>query len=233
MSRPAVEEIPRDDAAHILVVDDDRRIRELLKNYLSDHGNRVTTAADASDARAQLKGLTFDLIILDVMMPGESGLALATSLRRTSNVPILMLTARAEPEDRIEGLEIGVDDYLAKPFEPKELLLRLENILRRGGRPAAPSEIAIGDSVFQIDKGELRRGGDQVRLTSRERDLLRLFAQAPGRTFARDELAQTSDGGTRSVDVQVNRLRRKLEPDPRHPVHLLTIRGAGYALFCD
>jgi two-component system phosphate regulon response regulator OmpR len=177
--------------------------------------------------------MAFDLLVLDVMMPGETGLELAASLRRTSRVPILMLTARAEPEDRIEGLEIGVDDYLAKPFEPKELLLRMENILRRSGRAAPPSEIAIGDSVFQIDKGELRRGSDQVKLTSRERDLLRQLAQAPGRTFARDELAQSGDGGTRSVDVQVNRLRRKLEPDPRHPVHLLTIRGAGYALFCD
>ena len=229
----AADEPPRDDAPHILVVDDDRRIRELLKKYLADHGNRVTTAGDAAEARARLRGLAFDLIILDVMMPGETGLELAASLRRTSIVPILMLTARAEPVDRIEGLEIGVDDYLAKPFEPKELLLRMENILRRQGRPDTAPEILIGTHSFQIEKGELCRDGDIVKLTSRERDLLRLFAQAPGRTFSRHELAQSGDSNTRSVDVQINRLRRKIEPDPKHPVHLLTVRGAGYALFCD
>lgn len=227
------DEPPRDDAPHILVVDDDRRIRELLKQYLADHGNRVSTAGDAAEARSCLRGLTFDLIILDVMMPGESGLDLAASLRRTSIVPILMLTARAEAVDRIKGLEIGVDDYLAKPFEPKELLLRMENILRRQGRSEQVPEILIGPHSFQIDKGELCRDGDVVKLTSRERDLLRLFAQAPGRTFSRHELAQSGDSNTRSVDVQITRLRRKIEPDPRHPVHLLTIRGAGYALFCD
>jgi len=229
----SADEPLRDDAPHILVVDDDRRIRELLKQYLADHGNRVTTAGDAAEARARLRGLAFDLIILDVMMPGETGLELAASLRRTSIVPILMLTARAEPVDRIEGLEIGVDDYLAKPFEPKELLLRMENILRRQGRPDSAPEILIGVHRFQIDKGELCRDGDIVKLTSRERDLLRLFAQAPGRTFSRHELAQSGDSNTRSVDVQITRLRRKIEPDPKHPVHLLTIRGAGYALFCD
>lgn len=227
------DDAPRDDAPHILVVDDDRRIRELLKKYLSDHGNRVTTACDAAEARSHLRGLAFDLIVLDVMMPGETGLELATSLRRTSTVPILLLTARAEPDDRIEGLEIGVDDFLAKPFEPKELLLRMENILRRQTGSIALTEIYIGIHAFQIDKGELSCEGVPVKLTSRERDLLRLFAQAPGRTFGRDELAQTGDNNTRSVDVQINRLRRKIEPDPKHPVHLLTIRGAGYALFCD
>lgn len=229
----AFDDAPRDDAPHILVVDDDRRIRELLKKYLSDHGNRVTTASDAAEARSRLSGLAFDLIILDVMMPGETGFELASSLRRTSTVPILMLTARAEPGDRIEGLEIGVDDYLAKPFEPKELLLRMENILRRHERPGPAPEIHIGEHVFQIEKGELSQNGEIVKLTSRERDLLRMFAQAPGRTFARDELAQSGDGNSRSVDVQINRLRRKIEPDARHPVHLLTIRGAGYALFCN
>lgn len=222
-----------DDAPHVLVVDDDRRIRELLKKYLTDHGNRVTTASDAAEARLHLNGLAFDLIVLDVMMPGESGLELAASLRRASAVPILMLTARAEPDDRIHGLEIGVDDYLAKPFEPKELLLRMANILKRSVAAPAPSEISIGQSVFLLEKGELRRAGEIIKLTSRERDLLRQLARAPGRTFAREELAQSGEVGTRAVDVQVNRLRRKLEPDPRNPVHLLTIRGAGYALCCD
>lgn len=220
---------PADDAAHILVVDDDRRIRELLKQYLSDHGYRVTTARDASTARAKLGALAFDMLILDVMMPGESGLALAEDLRRRSDIPILMLTARSEPTDRITGLELGVDDYLAKPFEPKELLLRMGNALRRH-RPPVAAEIAIGDCVFHLERGELRRDGEPVKLTTRERDMLRLLAQAPGQTFTREELAEVGDGGARSVDVQVNRLRRKLEPDPKHPIYLQTVRGEGYAL---
>ena len=222
----------RDDADHILVVDDDRRIRELLKRYLAEHGYRVTTAADAADARARLVGIEFDMIILDVMMPGESGMSLARSLREQSNVPILMLTARGEPDDRIAGLEIGVDDYLAKPFEPKELLLRMGNALRRY-RPQTASEIQIGACLFNLERGELRRDGDPVRLTTRERELLRLFAQAPGQAIARDALAEAGDGGVRSVDVQVNRLRRKIEPDPKHPIYLLTVRGEGYALMTD
>jgi len=221
-----------DNAPHVLVVDDDRRIRELLKKYLAEHGYRVTAAPNAAVARARIEALEFDMLILDVMMPGESGMGLAASLRARSDLPILMLTARSEAGDRIAGLELGVDDYLTKPFEPKELLLRLENVLKRRG-PAARREIVIGDCVFHRVRGELRRAGEPVKLTSRERDILRLLVQTLGRPVSRSELAEVGGGGTRSVDVQVNRLRRKLEPDPRHPVYLQTVRGEGYALIAD
>jgi two-component system phosphate regulon response regulator OmpR len=222
---------PDDNAPHILVVDDDSRIRDLLARYLQDHGFRVTTAVDAASARATMRGLTFDLLILDVMMPLESGLDFARSLRAASQVPILMLTARAEPEQRIEGLETGVDDYLAKPFEPRELLLRVSNVLRRGG--AAPSgEVRMGDFVFHISRGELKRANETVRLTERERDLLRYFAQRPGMPVSRHELVKGAEpGGERAVDVQINRLRRKIENDPANPVYLQTVRGKGYILY--
>ncbi|NND50251.1 MAG: response regulator transcription factor [Rhizobiales bacterium] len=220
---------PHDDASHVLVVDDDQRIRELLKRYLSEHGYRVTTAQDAATARARIASLAFDIIVLDVMMPGESGMELANWLRTGSDVPILMLSARGEPDDRIAGLEIGVDDYLPKPFEPKELLLRMENALRRW-QSETPSEITIGECLFDIERGELRRNGEPVKLTTRERDMLRLFARTPGHTIARAALAQAGGSSARSVDVQVNRLRQKIEPDPRHPVYLQTVRGEGYAL---
>ncbi|NND50596.1 MAG: response regulator transcription factor [Rhizobiales bacterium] len=225
----APRNVPRDDASHVLVVDDDQRIRELLKRYLSEHEYRVTTAQDAATARTRIASLEFDIIVLDVMMPGESGLELAHWLRANSDIPILMLSARGEPDDRIAGLEIGVDDYLPKPFEPKELLLRMENALRRW-KSQTRTEITIGDCLFDIDRGELRRDGEPVKLTSRERDMLRLFARAPGHTIARTALAQTGGGSVRSVDVQVNRLRQKIEPDPRHPIYLQTVRGEGYAL---
>lgn len=160
---------PDDNAPHILVVDDDSRIRDLLARYLHDHGFRVTTAIDAETARASMRGLSYDLLILDVMMPKESGIDFAKALRENNQVPILMLTARAEPEQRIEGLETGVDDYLAKPFDPRELLLRVGNILRRGTSTPATGEIRMGDFVFHVSRGELQRDGETVRLTERER----------------------------------------------------------------
>jgi two-component system phosphate regulon response regulator OmpR len=222
---------PDDNAPHILVVDDDSRIRDLLARYLHDHGFRVTTAIDAAAARATMRSLSFDLLILDVMMPQESGLDFARSLRSESQVPILMLTARAEPEQRIEGLETGVDDYLAKPFDPRELLLRVSNVLRRGGTAPA-GEIRMGDFIFHVTRGELKRDGETVRLTERERDLLRYFAQRPGMPVPRHELAKDADsGGERAVDVQINRLRRKIENDPANPVYLQTVRGKGYILY--
>ncbi len=179
-----------DNAAHILIVDDDQRIRDQLAQYLFENGFRVTTANDATCARASMRGLTFDLVLLDVMMPGESGLDLARDLKTISNVPICMLTARAEAEHRVEGLEIGVDDFVPKPFEPRELVLRLRNILRRGRSPSGPrDEIKMGDYVFHVDRGELKRGEESIKLTERERDLLRLFAQRPGLPVARHELA--------------------------------------------
>jgi two-component system phosphate regulon response regulator OmpR len=222
---------PDDNAPHILVVDDDSRIRDLLARYLQDNGFRVTTAIDAASARATMRSLAFDLLILDVMMSQESGIDFARSLRNESRVPILMLTARAEPEQRIEGLETGVDDYLIKPFEPRELLLRVSNVLRRGAAQTA-GEVRMGDFVFHVARGELKRGGDTIRLTERERELLRYFAQRPGMPVARHELAKGADsGGERAVDVQINRLRRKIEHDPANPVYLQTVRGKGYILY--
>jgi two-component system phosphate regulon response regulator OmpR len=227
---------------HILVVDDDDRLRELLRKFLSENGFMVATASDAADARATLAGLAFDLIVLDVMMPGESGLDFAADLRRRDSVPILMLTAMGEAEDRIAGLELGVDDYLTKPFEPRELLLRIRAVLRRrhetpvpdpAERPAEP--IRLGAVAFDPARGELRRGSRQIRLTSVEAALLAALAERPGAVLDRDELiARTgATGGGRAVDVQVTRLRRKIEPDPRLPRYLRTVRGRGYMLHPD
>jgi len=222
-----------DDAAHILVVDDDRRIRELLKRYLNDHGYRVTTAENATDARAKLAGLIFDLLVLDVMMPGESGLDLTRALRRTSNVPILLLTARAETEHRIDGLERGADDYLPKPFEPRELLLRIGTILRRAREPmTAQQELSLGEASFNAARGELRRNGEAIRLTTREVQLLRIFAAHAGKPLSRLDLCE-NEAAERSIDVQINRLRRKIERDPRNPIYLQTVRGEGYVLMPD
>lgn len=225
--------IPADDAPHLLVVDDDRRIRDLLSRFLASEGYRVTTADNAADARAKLHGLHFDLLILDVMMPGETGFDLAKSLRQTSEVPILILTARDETAMRIEGLEIGADDYVAKPFEPRELSLRIANILKRA-QPAtapAPESVRFGDFVFHIARGELRRGDDIVRLTDREREMLAVLSASPGETVPRLSLAGNDPAANeRAVDVQVNRLRRKIERDPANPLLLQTVRGIGYKL---
>lgn len=226
-----------DDAPHILVVDDDRRIRELLHSFLTENGYRISTAGSADQARRRMAGLTYDLIVLDVMMPGETGLQFTQTLRGHTEIPILMLSARDEPESRIAGLEVGVDDYLPKPFEPRELLLRINNILKRRFVPAEldrPDEIVLGECRFNIKRGELKRDGKTVRLTSRERDLLRIFAANHGKSVSRTDLSgDGGNGGTRSVDVQINRLRRKIEPDPATPVYLQTVRGAGYILYTD
>jgi two-component system, OmpR family, phosphate regulon response regulator OmpR len=225
-----------DNAPHILVVDDDHRIRDLLARYLYENGFRVTPAADAASARAAMRGLTFDLVILDIMMPGEDGLSLAQSLKQISTIPICMLTARSETGDRIKGLEIGVDDYVTKPFEPRELVLRLQNILRRGRSSNGTSrdEVKMGQYTFHIVRGELKRGDETIKITERERDLLRLFAQRPGLPIPRHELANDeSTGSERAIDVQINRLRRKIEIDPANPVYLQTVRGKGYILHSD
>lgn len=226
---------PEDDAPHILVIDDDRRIRALLRSYLQEHGFRVSMASSVAQARERMAGLRFDLLVLDVMMPGENGIEFTNELRRRSDVPILMLTALAQPENRIAGLEVGVDDYLTKPFEPRELLLRVNNILRRHDQEESPpAEIVMGDCRFNVARGELRRDGETVRLTTRERDLLQLFAARRGKTVSRAELAGDGGGrGARAIDVQINRLRRKIEPDPATPVYLQTVRGAGYILYSD
>jgi len=225
-----------DDAPHILVVDDDDRLRDLLVKYLSDHGFMVTGARDAADARKKLAALTFDLIVLDLMMPGESGLDFANDYRRAHTIPILMLTAMNDSEDRIRGLEHGADDYLGKPFEPRELVLRINNILKRlPDQAAAPKEISLGDVVFNPARGELQRNGRPQRLTDVEAALLSALAARPGEILGRDELIELTgtSGGGRAVDVQVTRLRRKIERDPRLPRYLQTVRGKGYVLLPD
>jgi two-component system phosphate regulon response regulator OmpR len=222
-----------DNASHILVIDDDRRIRTLVSRFLGDHGFRVTVAGNSAEARQRLAGLAFDLLIVDVMMPGEDGLTLVRSLRETLSVPILMLTARAETESRIAGLESGADDYLSKPFEPRELLLRINNILKRSATANRPliEQIVFGPFTFNRERLELKRGGEVVRLTERERQIMAIFAAAPGETVRRDRLvAGTGPSGERTVDVQINRLRRKIEADPGNPVYLQTVRGIGYRL---
>lgn len=230
---------PADDAAHVLVVDDDRRIRELLSRYLRQQGYRVTTAGDAQDARAKLKSMDFDILVLDVMMPGENGFDFATWLRSESDTPILMLTARSEAADRVRGLEAGVDDYLGKPFDPKELSLRLASILRRAQPKPAPAptveSVRFGPFVFQCERGELFRDEQFVRLTERERVMMQLLARTPGEPVAREELAGAGSlaSNERTIDVQINRLRRKIENDPAEPRYLQTARGAGYRLVVD
>jgi two-component system, OmpR family, phosphate regulon response regulator OmpR len=222
-----------DDAPHLLVVDDDRRIRDLLSRFLFAEGYRVTTAQSAADARAKLEGLRFDLLILDVMMPGETGFEFARKLRAGSSVPILMLTARGEAEARIQGLEIGADDYVGKPFEPRDLSLRVASILRRIRPAAAPAveSVCFGEFLFHILRGELRRGDDVIHLTDREREMMRVLAATPGETVPRLALASNGDSiGERAVDVQINRLRRKIERDPGNPLLIQTVRGIGYRL---
>ncbi len=221
---------------HLLVVDDDERLRALLQRYLASNGFRVSAAANAADARTLMKSMAFDLLILDVMMPGESGFDLTQSVRASSSVPILMLTARGEAEDRIQGLERGADDYLPKPFEPRELVLRVSALLRRAAPPArtARGEVSMGDCVYDPERGQLRRKGKPVKLTSSESALLQLFAANVGRSFSRSDLcARLGVALERSIDVQVTRLRRKIEEDPKLPLYLQTVRGIGYVLVPD
>ena len=224
---------------HLLVVDDDDRIRDLLREFLARAGFRVTAAADAAAAWRLIETLDFDLMVLDVMMPGEDGLSFARRLRARTDqpgrTPILMLTARGESGDRIEGLTVGVDDYLAKPFEPRELLLRIEAILRRAGpRDTGPSSLSLGDCAFDIERGELSRGGAAIRLTEAEVELMRRLARSANAPVDRLELARdTADITGRAVDVQVTRLRRKIETDPKNPRYLQTVRGVGYRLAPD
>lgn len=223
---------PADDAPHILLVDDDRRIRDLLSRFLCHEGYRVTTALSASDARAKLVGLHFDLLVLDVMMSGETGFDLARFIRRSSTVPIVMLTARLEAEARIEGLQIGADDYVAKPFEPRELALRIGNILRRTTRPPTETleQVAFGPYIYHLIRGELRHGEEIIHLTDREREMLRILAESPGETVPRGALTGNGSVNERAVDVQINRLRRKIERDPANPLFLQAVRGVGYRL---
>jgi two-component system, OmpR family, phosphate regulon response regulator OmpR len=227
------------DKPHILVVDDDTRLRELLKTFLSRNGFRISTAKDAAEARQHLEALDFDLIVLDVMMPGQTGLEFAGELRKTNDVPILMLTAMGEPKDRIAGFENGVDDYLGKPFEVRELLLRIQSVLRRG-RPTTVAEAAadidrkvtFGPLQFDLALGELTQKGKRVPLTDAEISLLRALTGRMGEVLSREALCKSvgSEINERAIDVQVTRLRRKIEPDPGFPRYLRTVRGQGYRL---
>jgi two-component system, OmpR family, phosphate regulon response regulator OmpR len=227
---------------HLLIVDDDERIRSLLQKFLIRNGFLVSAARDAAHARRLLAGLEFDLVVLDVMMPGEDGVSLTRALRADVDTPILLLTARGETEDRIRGLEAGADDYLSKPFEPKELLLRINAILRRV--PAAapfshtPQVLRLGPIRYDVERGKLWRGEDPVRLTATEAQLMRIFATCPGEPVSRAKLVEDLGRGhgqaqERAVDVQITRLRRKIESDPRQPRYLQTVRGAGYMLSVD
>ena len=228
----------QEDPAHILVVDDDARLRALLQRFLTEQGFRVSTAENAAMARGALTDMAFDLLVLDVMMPGETGLELTAALRaQGQEVPILMLTARGAPDDRIAGLEQGVDDYLAKPFDPRELALRIRTILRRAApAPAAPHSLApmqIGNRWFDIERAELRGPDGIIRLTGGEAALLQALARRPGEILSREDIGEalgTPDAGERAIDVQVTRLRRKVEPDPREPRFIQTMRHRGYVL---
>ncbi|MDE2016571.1 MAG: response regulator transcription factor [Hyphomicrobiales bacterium] len=225
---------PPDDAPHVLVVDDDTRIRGLLARFLGESGYRVAVAADAEEARAQLGRFDFDLAILDVMMPGVDGRAFARERRRLSEMPILMLTALDAADDRVAGLEAGADDYLAKPFDPRELLLRVAALLRRSAprTRALPTRfVRFGDFAFEANSGALSRGDEELRLTDRERDLLRALALAAPDPVSRLALGAEGEAeNERTIDVQINRLRRQIEADPAEPRHLLTVRGVGYRL---
>lgn len=220
---------------HILIVDDDDRIRDLTKQFLAREGHRITAASDAEAARKLLQTFDFDLAILDIMMPGEDGLSLLKSLRdKGDDTPILLLTARGQASDRIEGLRLGADDYLPKPFEPEELALRAAAILRRTHTPPPPDEVEMSGLMFDVVRGELTGPEGRIRLTESELQLLTLLGTSPGEAVSREDLAaQASNGTDRSIDVQVTRLRRKIEPDPKNPIHIQTVRGVGYRLMPD
>ncbi|MEL6826935.1 MAG: response regulator transcription factor [Pseudomonadota bacterium] len=223
------------DETHLLIVDDDDRIRDLLKQYLTRAGHSVTTAADAAAARKLFQTFSFDLAIFDIMMPGEDGLSLLKTLRDDGNqTPVILLTARGQSEDRIEGLRLGADDYLPKPFEPEELALRTAAIIRRTHVPPPPDEVEMSGLVFEPTRGLLTGPAGHIRLTDSELQLLTFLARHPGEPISREALAdKTSSGTERSIDVQVTRLRKKIEPDPRNPIHIQTVRGIGYRLMPD
>ena len=227
---------PDDDAAHILVIDDDRRIRDLLSRYLSEQGFRVSTAADAQEAHRKLDGLSFDLLVVDVMMPGQSGTDFTNEVRQTLDVPVLMLTALGETDARIKGLQAGADDYLAKPFDPRELVLRLNSILRRSRTDTPPGveQVLFGGYTFSVLSRDLKRDGKSIKLTDREREIMVLFAKNAGQVVPRQDLiGEDTTASERTVDVQINRLRRKIETDPAAPTWLQTVRGIGYKLQTD
>ena len=219
---------------HILVVDDDDRIRELVKQYLEENNFLVTTAIDAFDAKIKLDIIKFDILILDIMMPGESGLSLTKEIKKNNSTPIILLTAKGEVEDRIKGLELGADDYLGKPFEPKELLLRIKNILNKTQKPILPKEICIGTALVNLKKLNIKINNQTKKININEKKILEKMLESPGKVFSREDIGKTiSLSKERTVDVLITRLRQKIEPNPKKPKYLQTIRGSGYVLWIE
>ena len=219
---------------HILVVDDDDRIRELVKQYLEENNFLVTTAIDAFDAKKKLDIIKFDIVILDIMMPGKSGLTFTEEFKKTNSTPIVLLTAKGETVDRIKGLETGADDYLSKPFEPKELLLRIKNILNKTKKPVLPNEIYIGNSVINLKKLQIKTDRKIVKINPQEKKILEKMLVVPGKIFSRNDIGKIINiSKERTIDVMITRLRQKIETNPKNPKYLQTIRGSGYALWIE
>ena len=219
---------------HILVVDDDDRIRELVKQYLEENNFLVTTAVDALDAKKKLEIIKFDILILDIMMPGESGLSLTKEMKKNNQTPIILLTAKGETEDRIHGLELGADDYLGKTFEPKELLLRIKNILNRIQKPLLPDEIYIGSALINLKKLDIKKNKKTIKINPQEKKVLEKMLEFPGKVFSRDDIGKMINiSKERTIDVMITRLRQKIESRPKNPKYLQTIRGSGYVLWIE
>ena len=219
---------------HILVVDDDDKIRELVKQYLEENYFLVTTAKDAFEAKKKLEIIKFDILILDIMMPGESGLSLTKYIKKYDKTPIILLTAKGETEDRIEGLELGADDYLGKPFEPKELLLRIKNILNKVEKPMLPNEIYIGNTLVNLKKLNIKKDNQTKKINPQEKKVLEKMLESPGKVFSRDDIGKIINiSKERTIDVMITRLRQKIESNPKNPKYLQTIRGSGYVLWIE
>jgi len=219
---------------HILVVDDDDRIRELVKEYLEENHFLVTTAKDALDAKKKIEMVKFDILILDIMMPGESGLSLTKEIKKNNTTPIILLTAKGEAQDRIEGLELGADDYLGKPFEPKELLLRIKNILHKMRTPVLPEKIYIGNTLINLKKLNIKINNQTKKINPQEKKILEKMLGSPGKVFSRDDIGKIIKiSKERTIDVMITRLRQKIESKPKNPKYLQTIRGSGYVLWIE
>ena len=220
--------------AHILVVDDDNRIRELVKEYLEEEQFLVNTAKDSNEAREKMEIVKFDLLVLDIMMPGESGLSLTKEIKKNSKIPIILLTAKGLAENRIEGLETGADDYLGKPFEPKELSLRIKNILNKTKASSLPEEIKIGKTSVNLKKMTIKINNEINKINPQEKKILEKMILYPGKIFSRDDLGKIINiSKERTVDVMITRLRQKIEEEPKNPKYLQTIRGSGYVLWIE
>ena len=219
---------------HVLIVDDDDRIRELVKQYLEENNFLVTSAKDALDAKKKLEILKFDILILDIMMPGQSGLSLTKEIKKNNSTPIILLTAKGETQDRIKGLELGADDYLGKPFEAKELLLRIKNILHKIQKPILPNEIYIGNTVINLKKLEIKINNKVKKINPQEEKVLEKMLESPGKIFSRNDIGKIINIlKERTIDVMITRLRQKIESNPKNPKYLQTIRGSGYVLWIE